>query len=79
MTDTPRINRTLDEALKIKQAGDFVDPVRLTKESKFRFSCHPGVPCFTNCCRNMNIILTPYDIIRLKNRLGLTSDMFLQV
>jgi Fe-S-cluster containining protein len=27
----------------------------------------------------MNIILTPYDIIRLKNRLGLTSDIFLRL
>jgi Fe-S-cluster containining protein len=27
----------------------------------------------------MNIILTPYDIVRLKNRLGLTSDAFLHL
>jgi Fe-S-cluster containining protein len=79
MEDKPRINRTLDEALKLKQADQFIDPVRMTRDSKFRFRCHPGVPCFTKCCRNMNIILTPYDIIRLKNRLGLNSDMFLKL
>ncbi|PQP33992.1 zinc/iron-chelating domain-containing protein, partial [Desulfobacteraceae bacterium SEEP-SAG9] len=32
---------------------------------------------FTKCCRGINIILTPYDIIRLKNRLQLTSEEFL--
>jgi Fe-S-cluster containining protein len=54
-----------------------LDPVRLGRKSRFNFSCHPGVKCFTECCRDINIILTPYDIIRLKHRLGLTSDEFL--
>jgi Fe-S-cluster containining protein len=54
-----------------------VEPVRLTSESKFKFNCHPGVECFTRCCKDINIILTPYDIIRLKNRLGLSSEEFL--
>lgn len=79
MTETPRLNRTLNEALQIKHSGEFIDPVRLTQKSKFKFRCHPGVPCFTKCCRNMNIILTPYDIIRLKNCLGLPSDIFLKL
>jgi uncharacterized protein len=43
----------------------------------FRFACHPGVPCFTECCRDLNLLLTPYDILRLKNRLGLRSEDFL--
>lgn len=43
----------------------------------FRFACHPGVPCFTECCRDLKLLLTPYDIIRLKNRLGLSSGEFL--
>lgn len=54
-----------------------IDPVRLTYDSCFKFKCHPGVSCFTKCCRGINIILTPYDVIRLKNRLGLPSDQFL--
>lgn len=54
-----------------------VEPVRLGPKSRFKFKCHPGVKCFTKCCRGINIILTPYDIIRLKNRLGLSSDDFL--
>ena len=54
-----------------------VEPVRLGPASRFKFKCHPGVECFTQCCRDINIILTPYDVIRLKNRLALSSEEFL--
>ena len=54
-------------------------PVQLTRESKFKFKCHPGVSCFTDCCRKINIMLTPFDIIQLKNRMEISSDEFLQV
>ena len=50
---------------------------RLTKASHFKFACHPGVPCFNACCADVNIFLTPYDIIRLKQALGVTSTEFL--
>lgn len=50
---------------------------RLKKDSKFKFRCHPGVSCFNNCCGDVNIFLTPYDIIRLKNHLGISSGDFL--
>ena len=56
-----------------------IEPTRLGPGSKFNFRCHPGVKCFTKCCRGINIILTPYDIIRLKNRLGISSEEFLAV
>lgn len=56
-----------------------IDPVRLTFDSRFKFKCHPGVSCFTECCRGINIILTPYDVIRLKRRLDLPSDQFLAI
>ena len=56
-----------------------VDPVRLSSDSQFKFKCHPGVECFTQCCRDINIILTPYDIIRLKKKLNLSSEEFLAV
>ena len=54
-----------------------IPPVRLGLDSKFEFKCHKGVKCFTKCCRGINIILTPYDIIRLKRRLQLSSEEFL--
>jgi Fe-S-cluster containining protein len=51
---------------------------RLTDKDTFEFSCHPGVSCFNKCCHDVNIFLTPYDIIRLKNHLGITSTEFLE-
>lgn len=54
-----------------------IEPVRLGPDSTFKFKCHPGVKCFTQCCKDINIILTPYDIIRLKNRLGVSSQELL--
>jgi len=44
----------------------------------FRFECHSGVACFTRCCHNADMYLYPYDIVRLKERLGITSDAFLE-
>lgn len=46
-------------------------------KSKFKFACHSGVKCFTHCCRKLELYLYPYDIIRLKTRLGLSSEDFL--
>jgi len=46
-------------------------------DDKFKFSCHPGLACFGQCCRDINIFLSPYDVVRLKNKLGITSTEFL--
>jgi len=43
----------------------------------FQFGCHPNVPCFTECCARLQLTLTPFDILRMKHRLGLNSDQFL--
>ena len=50
----------------------------LGPDDDFRFSCHAGVGCFTRCCRDITIFLTPYDVIRLKNTLQIPSDEFLR-
>jgi len=50
---------------------------RLKPEDPFCFSCHPGVPCFNVCCSDVNIFLTPYDILRLRRRLGITTEQLL--
>ncbi len=50
---------------------------RFEEVHAFQFRCHPGVSCFTNCCQDINIILTPYDVLRMKNGLGMTSEEFL--
>jgi Fe-S-cluster containining protein len=50
---------------------------RLTPASRFKFGCHPGVTCFNRCCADVNIVLTPYDVLRLRRRLGLGSTEFI--
>jgi uncharacterized protein len=56
-----------------------IEPVRVGLDDKFKFACHKGVSCFTKCCRGISIMLTPYDIVRLKNRLQLSSEEFLAI
>jgi len=54
-------------------------PVQMGYESKFKFKCHKGIECFTKCCRGIDIMLTPYDILTMKKRLELTSEEFLAI
>ena len=43
----------------------------------FRFACHPKVPCFNACCSDLSLMLTPYDVLRLRRQLGLSSREFI--
>jgi uncharacterized protein len=52
-------------------------PKKYTLDSKIQFRCHPGVSCFTACCGHIDIILTPFDILRLRKYLNLSADEFL--
>lgn len=52
--------------------------VALGPAEHFRFECTAEVPCFNECCRDLNQFLTPYDILRIKNRLKLSSAQFLK-
>lgn len=54
------------------------DYPKIKKDDLFYFECKPGISCFNKCCNDVNIFLTPYDIIRLKNRLNIRSDEFLK-
>ena len=54
-----------------------VIPTKFELDSEFRFRCYPGISCFTRCCRNIEVLLTPYDVIRMKKRLGLSSTELL--
>ena len=51
---------------------------RLGVEDRFTFICDKTIECYTNCCGDVNIFLTPYDIMRLKNHLKITSGEFLK-
>lgn len=55
-----------------------VVPKMLEPEHVIEFSCHKGISCWNACCANIDISLTPYDIVRLKQHLGMTSTKFLQ-
>jgi len=48
------------------------------KGNTFSFACHKRVDCFTKCCAALQLVLTPYDILRMKHRLGITSERFLE-
>jgi uncharacterized protein len=51
--------------------------VRLSPSDTFRFRCGPDVPCFTECCGKLELLLTPYDVLRLRKRLAISSAAFL--
>lgn len=46
--------------------------------SPFTFRCHPAVECFTQCCKKVDLILYPYDVLRLKNALQIDSEAFMR-
>ncbi len=50
----------------------------ITPETTFSFSCHKGVPCFTECCRLLELALTPYDVLRLRKGTGMHSEKLLE-
>jgi hypothetical protein len=55
-----------------------VVPQQLDENHVFKFRCYKGIDCFNACCKSIDIMLTPYDILRLKQRLGMTSTEFLK-
>jgi len=55
-----------------------IDQEGLSLNSGFTFHCHEGQPCFNQCCRTPTIILSPYDLLRLKQGLGITSTALRQ-
>lgn len=56
-----------------------IPPEQLSLKSRFKFECHKGVKCFTDCCRGIDIMLTPYDIITMRKKLEMSSEEFLAV
>lgn len=54
---------------------DYKNQLRL--EDEFTFACHRGLECYTSCCRDVTIMLTPYDVLRLSRAIGLTTTEFI--
>ncbi|NOZ01181.1 MAG: YkgJ family cysteine cluster protein [Deltaproteobacteria bacterium] len=65
MSNTGKIEKAQTEFLK--------DRPRLGLDDEFRFDCRPGISCFNVCCGDVTIVLSPYDVLRLKNRLQISS------
>ncbi len=63
----------------MKTQKDFPEGMHpLGKKEKFSFDCHPGVDCYMSCCRNVDMFLYPYDILRLKGYLNIPSQEFME-
>lgn len=70
----------LGELYMVTKEHDHYLPLNRTRvdQQNFHFHCHEGVSCFLSCCRSVNMLLFPYDIIQLKNYLNISSSDFLQ-
>lgn len=51
---------------------------RMGLDDRFTFECRPGLSCFTCCCQDVSIVLTPYDVLRLTRALKMDSSEFLE-
>jgi hypothetical protein len=54
-----------------------VEHERMDLNDRFSFACRKELACFGSCCMKRDLCLTPYDVLRLKQALGLHSDDFL--
>ena len=54
-----------------------VMPTMYDGNKAINFRCHRNIACWNACCSNIDISLTPYDVLRLKQRLELSSGEFL--
>ncbi|MHB1950025.1 MAG: YkgJ family cysteine cluster protein [Acidiferrobacteraceae bacterium] len=67
----------MNDPLSTITSSSPIQPVKLELQDRFRFRCHKDIACFNKCCESIDITLTPYDILRLKTRLGISSQEFL--
>jgi Fe-S-cluster containining protein len=54
------------------------DMVPVGPDDEMTFECSSKNKCFNECCRDLNQALTPYDVLRLKNSLKMSSQQFLR-
>ncbi len=73
--------KDLNDALSQREADAteaFLQSLPELKDGEsFRFACHPQVPCFNACCSDLTLMLTPYDALRLRRALKISSSDFL--
>jgi Fe-S-cluster containining protein len=51
-----------------------VEPVQLGLDDRIQFRCHKDIDCFNQCCMDIDITLTPLDILRLARRLDIPTS-----
>jgi uncharacterized protein len=66
----------VDEAVPV--SSNVLPWDRMSLDDRFTFHCGPDMECFTKCCSDVTIVLTPYDVLRLKHALGIDSSEFLE-
>jgi len=49
----------------------------LCARKRFSFGCHRNIPCFTECCRELELALTPYDVLCLCKELQMGAAEFI--
>jgi hypothetical protein len=54
-----------------------VMPELLEGSATIQFQCRKGIDCWNACCSNIDISLTPVDVLRLSRRLGISTTEFL--
>lgn len=54
------------------------DMMPVSPDTPMNFKCSSKNSCFNECCRDLNQTLTPYDILRLKKNLGISSQVFIK-
>ncbi|HCY85965.1 MAG TPA: zinc/iron-chelating domain-containing protein [Desulfobacteraceae bacterium] len=69
----------MTDDIKAASGNAEIPPEQMSMNSRFKFKCHKGVSCFTDCCRGIDIMLTPYDILTMRKKLDMSSEKFLAI
>lgn len=64
------------ETVAKQQPTDFIE--RIDPGEHFSFLCHRQIGCFTHCCCELELALTPYDVLRLRKATRLHSRELLE-
>jgi len=67
-----------DKTRDLPFPGSPVLPQTFDDSKVIQFQCRKGIACWNACCSNIDISLTPYDILRLKRHFDISSGEFLK-
>jgi len=62
----------------MNEKKEFPENMKPLGNEPFPFSCHSGLDCYMTCCRNVDMYLFPYDILRMKQCIGIDSEQFMR-